>query len=127
MIMARVPRTSVRAQAEAALAPPLSMTELEALLRDPNVPESQLRPYFAADPSASRAFAPAIDVNPAKVTLSPAETFRLEAAFAFDWANSVCRWRRQARFDLRKTGENLPIIVSEGDSWFEFPIFIDDV
>jgi hypothetical protein len=42
--------------------------------------------------------------------------------------NGLARWRRQRRFKNRVArGETLPILVSEGDSWFQFPFLITDV
>lgn len=42
--------------------------------------------------------------------------------------NWWCRRRRRARFERRvAAGEELPVIVSEGDSWFQFPFIIEDV
>ena len=52
--------------------------------------------------------------------------FRVESAMR--WANAICRWRRQRRFEQRvAAGERLPVLVSEGDSWFQFPFLIEDV
>lgn len=39
-----------------------------------------------------------------------------------------CRHRRQAQFRRRyRAGENRPILISDGDSWFQFPVFLRDV
>lgn len=44
------------------------------------------------------------------------------------WANGLCRLRRQEKFKLRKFyGDRRVVLVSEGDSWFQFPIFLEDV
>lgn len=43
--------------------------------------------------------------------------------------NSWSRKRRRARFRIKKGSVNYsgPIIVSEGDSWFQFPVLLDDI
>jgi N-acetylmuramoyl-L-alanine amidase len=42
--------------------------------------------------------------------------------------NGLARWRRQRQFHRRRnSGERLPVLVSEGDSWFQFPIFIREI
>ena len=44
------------------------------------------------------------------------------------WANGLCRLRRQRRFRRRRRrGDGRIVLVSEGDSWYQFPLFLDDV
>ncbi|MGE3541788.1 MAG: DUF2272 domain-containing protein [Candidatus Tectimicrobiota bacterium] len=105
----------------------ISMAELQRLMRDPSVPESQIRPFFTSHPDASRPFAPAVIPNPARVDVA-APRDELEGAMMMDWANGLSRLRRQNEFHLRQArGDKRPVLVSEGDSWFQFPILIDDV
>ena len=41
--------------------------------------------------------------------------------------NDLSRWRRKRKFEKRlKAGAQLPVLVSEGDSWFQFPILIKE-
>jgi hypothetical protein len=106
----------------------IPFSELERRLRDINVPDRELRPYLTGDPSASGAFAPVVQVDQSRVELDDMDRFRVEGAFAMNWANGICRWRRQTKFKARRLlGERLPVIVAEGDSWFEFPFLLDDV
>ncbi|RWD85474.1 MULTISPECIES: hypothetical protein [unclassified Mesorhizobium] len=52
----------------------------------------------------------------------------MDAASAIRIGNGLARWRRQRQFNLRRlAGEALPVLVSEGDSWFQFPFLITDV
>jgi hypothetical protein len=46
---------------------------------------------------------------------------------AIRWGNAVCRWRRQQRFLRKIHGTTQRVLVSEGDSWFQFPFLIEDV
>src|SRR5262245_32759977 len=94
---------------------------------DPKTPEDQIRQYFRADPDTSRPFAPSIIPDPEKVDVWEPQTLAESEALG-DLANSLARMRRQAIFDFNVAlGDKRPIFVSEGDSWFEFPVFLDDV
>jgi len=105
----------------------ISMAELQRLMRDPSMPESELKQYFTADPNASRPFAPGIIPDPARVEVDPPSD-ALEAAMLASWANGLSRLRRQEKFRARVTsGDTRSVLVSEGDSWFQFPIFLEDV
>ena len=104
---------------------PISMAELQRMMRDPDVPDAVLKQYFTASPDASRPFAPSIIPDPSRVAVaSPADG--LEGAMMMTWANGLCRLRRQEKF-RRRTGQGRLVLVSEGDSWFQFPIFLQDV
>ena len=49
-------------------------------------------------------------------------------AGAIALANSLARAKRNIRYRWRiRTGYKGPRIVSEGDSWFQYPILLDDV
>jgi hypothetical protein len=112
-----------------AAAPPISLKQLEERLHDFKIPESELRQYFTGSKKDSRPFEPIIEVDRSRVMLDDLDEFRVEGAFAMNWANGMCRWRRQRAFEWRRNvaHENLPVIVAEGDSWFQFPILLADV
>jgi hypothetical protein len=101
--------------------------ELKAMLMDPEIPDSKIAPYLKAVPEPGGPFDPQFVPDPAKVEMTPTGDFDVESAIR--WANSICRWRRQERFKNRigQPGEARPVLVSEGDSWFQFPFLIDDV
>jgi hypothetical protein len=106
----------------------ITFEELEDKLRDIDLDEAALRDYFVADSDDSRPFAPILKPDPKTVTLTERDEFRIEGAFAMDWANGVARWRRQQRFRRDESAKTLKtVLVSEGDSWFQFPIFLKDV
>ena len=116
---------------EAAAAPAkparISMAELQVLMADPTTTEKELRQYFIVDSDFSRPFAPSIMVDPSRVEVAKAAD-ALEGAMAMDFANSLCRHRRKRKFQFRKVlGDRRQVLVSEGDSWFQFPIFLEDV
>jgi hypothetical protein len=104
----------------------LSYEEFKALLMNPNVPDSDIAPYLTAIPEQSGPFDPRIVPDPAKVQMTAEGDFDVESAIR--WGNAISRWRRQNRFHNQiANGVMKPLLVSEGDSWFQFPFLIDDV
>lgn len=104
----------------------ITYDQLEAMLRNPNIPDEQIRPYLTGSRVDNRPFDPRVVPNRELVKMDEAAQFRVESAIG--WGNAVCRWRRHRRFEVRRAlGESLPVLVSEGDSWFQFPFLIDDV
>lgn len=109
----------------------ISMSDLQQKLRDIDVDDKELLQYFktTGDPSLglSRPFMPALELDPDKVELSEVGDPRVEAAVLGSLANSTARFRRKRRF--RRGVEDhseRPLLVSEGDSWFQFPFLLDD-
>lgn len=107
---------------------PASFDELETLLADPDVPDTAIRPYLTGAPQVSLPFAPVVVPDPTRVAMRPLDETRVRGPGFLDWANRWSRWRRQKRFERRlAAGDPAPVLVSEGDSWFQFPILLDDV
>lgn len=101
----------------------ITYDEYLALIREPDTPEQTILEYSLVRRGES-AFAPEIVANPDKVEMAPAER-ELENAMAI--GNSMARWRRGLAF-LRRRERNdpRPVLVAEGDSWFQFPIVINE-
>lgn len=107
--------------------PKTSFDELEAMLADPELPDAAIRPYLRALPELTTAFAPAVQPDPERVRMRPLDTARARGLGFLDWANRWSRWRRQRRFERRlQAGDRAPVLASEGDSWFQFPLLLDD-
>ncbi|WP_353474709.1 trypsin-like peptidase domain-containing protein [Salipiger sp. H15] len=86
-----------------------------------DLPESALRPYVLLEPGES-AFSVEVRPNPETVTDIP----RLESALTF--LNDRSRQKRHRDFERAlQRGDRRPVLVSEGDSWFQFPLLLDDV
>jgi hypothetical protein len=99
---------------------------LKAMLMNPDVPDSEIAPYLIAIPADSGPFDPKVEPDSSKVEMSAEAEFDIGAALR--WGNDICRWRRQTRFThLLAQGVQRPVLVSEGDSWFQFPFLIDDI
>ncbi|NKQ73453.1 hypothetical protein C3Y89_24455 [Rhizobium sp. UPM1132] len=104
----------------------ISYEEFKRRLMDPDVPDADIAKYLTADRQASGPFDPRIEPNPAKVEMGPEG--RMDVESAIRWGNAVCRWRRQQAFQRRiESGIRKPVLVSEGDSWHQFPFLIEDV
>jgi lysophospholipase L1-like esterase len=92
------------------------------MLLDPDVPDEVLRPFLIDSAQDSGPFRPVVQVNPAKV-----EADLTEGAVLLASLNGLARARRQRRYrDKIKTWTG-PRIVSEGDSWFQYPFLLKDV
>lgn len=105
----------------------ITYSEFEEKVRDLNIPDKDLIKYFHGNIEHSKPFAPALKFNEDLIKFSAAEQPRTEAALAFNSINSLARFRRKLWFGKRKsTSPDKPILVSEGDSWFQFPLLLED-
>ena len=110
---------------------PIRTDELRRKLFDVSVPDEELAQYMLLDTAASGAFAPTVRVNPALIQPPPAGSgldSALQGAMALGGLNAIARWRRLQvyRRRLAKGWTGLRII-SEGDSWFQYPFLLKDV
>ncbi len=104
----------------------LSYEEFRRIVMDLSVPDEKLGAYLMADPFyKGSGFNPRFVPDPSMVDITM-EDLELESALGF--GNAICRWRRQRRFkDKIEAGDRRPVLVSEGDSWWQFPFLIKDV
>lgn len=101
----------------------ISAAELHRLMSDPEVPDAELRPYLTTDAAGSKAFAPEVRVNLAKV-----DAIRTQSAMLRNTLSGISRWRRRERYLARVAREpRVRRLVSEGDSWFQYPFLLEDV
>lgn len=101
----------------------IDLNTLRRMLFDVDVPDSQIRPYVLLDSDNTTAFAPALKINWELV-----EDGNSEGDVALGFLNGVSRWRRQMRYRRKILGGWKGLkIVSEGDSWFQYPLLLDDV
>lgn len=104
----------------------ITVKQLESMLLDIDVPDSAIRPYIVQSAEESSPMNPVVKVNPAKVEMTPMEG-ALEGAIALASLNGIARWRRQQRYRRKIRNWAGLRIVSEGDSWFQYPFLLDDV
>jgi hypothetical protein len=93
------------------------------LLMDPDTPDEVIAAFSKFSPDDT-AFDPTLCPDPERVEMTKHE---METESAMKIGNGVARWRRNRAFerDLR-SGDTRKVLVAEGDSWFQFPIFIRD-
>ena len=105
----------------------ISLAEFQRRMADPRVPEASLKPYIIADRERSKPYAPAFLPNPALVDI-PLDLTEEQGTALMAAGNETMRLRRHSAFQIRQLfGDARPILVSEGDSWFQFPVFLADV
>jgi hypothetical protein len=106
----------------------ITLDQFKALLSDARTTEADLRRYVRLDREHSTAFHPVITLNPQRVEAPPRPELEPESAQVLEWLNSWSRGRRVREYRQRlKSGYKGPRFVSEGDSWFQYPILLDDV
>lgn len=106
----------------------ISLDELERMMADPDVRESDLRPFVELDKARSGPMSPALKLNKDRIELPKEGGAAARAAILVTSFNFFSRNRRQADFHRRRAqGFSGPTIVSEGDSWFQYPILLDDI
>jgi hypothetical protein len=106
---------------------PISVSELQSRLMDIDVPDRDLRPYLMESASETGSFRPVVRINPAHVAAKETAEAAAESALALSSLNGIARWRRQQRYRRKVKDWNGARIVSEGDSWFQYPFLLDDV
>lgn len=106
----------------------ISLKDLNRMMADPNIDESDLRPFVELDDARSGPMSPALRLNEETVDVPDTDEAGARAKVAVASFNFLSRNRRQADFHRRRArGYDGPVIVSEGDSWFQYPILLDDV
>ena len=102
----------------------ISYSEYLEMIRSPDLDDEELLKYSVIE-KGSGGFEFTLKPDPQKVELTP-EDVEFESAMKI--GNGVARYRRRIKFNRRKKEHPaLPVLVSEGDSWFQFPFLIKDV
>jgi len=102
----------------------ITYDEYLKIIRNPDTSEEVLISYSKVE-KGEGGFDFKIVPDPEKVELKFED---LEFENAMKIGNGLSRFRRQARFRRRKLlGSKLPVLVAEGDSWFEFPLLIREI
>lgn len=106
----------------------ISIADVHRKITDPSVSPEELSRYFSDDPARSGPFDPAVGFNPETVIIPLTDRERGIADILLGGANRLARLQRAMAFERRiASGYDGPIIVSEGDSWFQYPFVLVDV
>jgi lysophospholipase L1-like esterase len=106
----------------------ISYEALNTRLTDISIPEKELSQYFRLNQERSVPFQPVLELNPDTVILpDDKDEFRRRSDAAMTFANDIAKMRRRLRFEkMMGSDYHGPVIVSEGDSWFQYPLLLED-
>jgi hypothetical protein len=118
-----------RGQPPAPPVPPIGLNELMRRLADPRVPEEELKPYLTARVDQRVGLAPVLLPNENVETKDEgAVQARARGDIGLGFLNAVYQARRRHHFEKRLADrDQRPFLMAEGDSWFQYPVFLDDV
>ncbi|MER9631002.1 hypothetical protein [Mesorhizobium sp. M0296] len=109
----------------------ITLAQLIEKLGDPDVPVEDLKPYLEiSDSKRHNGLAPILRPNTSLVDTEGPEhaAARARGDIGLGFLNGVYRTRRRVLFETtRAQRPGTPILLAEGDSWFEYPIFLKDV
>lgn len=105
---------------------PLPLPELQRRLADPDVPLAALKPYLVIVRDDATG-APKLAPNPETVSDLDDPGLRTRGMGGMDALNGAERVRRRVKFERRLLFDrDKPVLLAEGDSWFEYPVLLDD-
>lgn len=109
----------------------ISFRELIEKFENLTVTDEELAEFFKEvdlPVSEKNSIRPNVVLDETKVDLSQDDDPRTEAAGLFNFVNSLAEKRRKLKFKsaLKNHPERMTI-VTEGDSWFQFPVLLRDV
>lgn len=105
----------------------ITIEQLTAKMADQGADQDALAEYFIIDTENSGPFSPRLKLNPATVQIPRGTEAAMRSAMAMNSANWLERLNRKGRYHRKiASGYDGPRIVSEGDSWFQYPIILKD-
>lgn len=106
----------------------ITLEQLAEMVADPDTPPKALAPYFKVSEDKGSPFAPVVEINTETVHVPDTLEGHSRSALILNGANWLERNGRQSRFYrlLSKGNYTGPIIVEEGDSWFQYPFKLWD-
>lgn len=107
----------------------VTIAELNQKMSDLSISDEELAKYFTVNEAVSDPFSPAVVFDPKTVEIPAAREAELRGEAGIGLANWLARMRRRLAFENRigDGGYTGPVIVSEGDSWFQYPFVLKDV
>ena len=105
--------------------PHLKISKLVEKLEDPEVSELDLSPYFVLSDKDSKGMDPLFEINQELIILD--EPQLTEGALLLNSANWICKRSRQKKYRKKINKKAKIKIISEGDSWFQYPFILQDI
>lgn len=107
----------------------ITLQQLSDMVADPSTSPKDLEPYFRINEELGDAFDPVVEIDPDTVHIPDTDDARSRSALILNGANWLERNGRQSRFYRLMSSGNYrgPVIVEEGDSWFQYPVKLWDV
>lgn len=99
----------------------ITEAELADMMLDLAVTDEELQQYLQIEEDPTGAFVPVLRPNPKRVKESD-----FESAVFLNVFNELARRRRNLRYRKRVKNWQGVKVVAEGDSWFQYPIFLTD-
>lgn len=99
------------------------IARISELATDPDIPDWAFREYLVESPTESKPFAPVL-TGRSELRLEPGS---VEALGGMEFWNKREHKKRKKKYKkMIKNGYSGPKIVSEGDSWFLYPVMVDE-
>lgn len=105
----------------------ITLDELEQKILNPATTEEELAQYVKVDEEASGAMRPRLVLDEARVLPPQTAAEGARGDMLLAKINWLARARRRRIFEMRMAENPGPVIVAEGDSWFQFPLKLKDV
>lgn len=103
--------------------------ELLIKLSDPGTDEEELQQYFTAEYDPEFGLSPKLAINSEKVDVTglDGDPNLTQGNLGLGFLNKVYQNRRRHQFEKQlKDSPEKPVILAEGDSWFEYPLWLED-
>lgn len=102
----------------------IDYADLKKMLMDPKVKGSKIAGYLRVDPKKGGPFDMWLAPDPAKIKLT--EEAKFDISLSKRWGNDALHAHRQLVFEnelktARPSENTKPLLVAEGDSWFDYP------
>ncbi|TAD90434.1 MAG: hypothetical protein EAZ99_06210 [Alphaproteobacteria bacterium] len=113
--------------------PRITLDELMRRLADPEVDFNSLEPYLVAERNPRLGLAPILREN-RNTVISEGDISgalgeaRARGDIGMGFLNDIARGRRRVQFErAQRFGKKRPVLLAEGDSWFQYPMRLKDV
>lgn len=107
----------------------ITLGQLVRMLEDPGVSMEEVKPYLTTDRTRRIGMAPVLLPNLDYIDDSRHERMyrHTRADIGMGLLNRIAQCRRRRKVQKRiEKGDKRPILVAEGDSWFQYPVWVED-